>query len=412
MRLCMVTTYYPPSSYGGDATYVQNLSEGLAARGHEIEVVCCQDAFELHHRGPSPSPARPDPPGVTVHRLKSPAGWLSPLITQQTGRPGLKSTSLRRIMDRGRFDVVNFHNISLVGGPGVLHYSRAPLNIYTLHEHWLICPTHILWKDAERACDRPTCFSCCLRSGVPPQPWRYSSFLPTALAEVDCLISPSPFTAERHRAAGITQPIKILPLFSTFEAIRPGSGRDLVEKSTFLVVGRVTPSKGLAGLLRRFADWPRMNLVIIGDGDQREMLERQYGELPNITFLGRLPQRDLAGHYARATALILPSIAPETFGLGVVEAAACGTPALVAGGSGGAVDTINLTGGGRVYANETELQAILEQLVTEPGLRAELGAAARAGYERYYTLDRHLDNYEALIAQMTASRGSMRASVQ
>ena len=48
------------------------------------------------------------------------------------------------MLDRD-FDVVNFHNISLIGGPGVLQMSRGPATLYTLHEHWLICPTHIFW---------------------------------------------------------------------------------------------------------------------------------------------------------------------------------------------------------------------------------------------------------------------------
>jgi hypothetical protein len=59
---------------------------------------------------------------------------LSPLITQQTGNPGVKTTQLRAVLDRD-FDVVNFHNISLIGGPGVLQMSRAPVTLYTLHEH-------------------------------------------------------------------------------------------------------------------------------------------------------------------------------------------------------------------------------------------------------------------------------------
>ncbi len=35
MRFCMVTTFYPPFHFGGDATYVRALSRALVARGHE-----------------------------------------------------------------------------------------------------------------------------------------------------------------------------------------------------------------------------------------------------------------------------------------------------------------------------------------------------------------------------------------
>ncbi len=35
MRFCMVTTFYPPFQFGGDATYVRALSRAPVARGHE-----------------------------------------------------------------------------------------------------------------------------------------------------------------------------------------------------------------------------------------------------------------------------------------------------------------------------------------------------------------------------------------
>ena len=57
--------------------------------------------------------------GIIVHRLKSRFGFLSPLITQQTGHPGLKSRAARTVFARS-FDVVHFHNISLVGGPAII----------------------------------------------------------------------------------------------------------------------------------------------------------------------------------------------------------------------------------------------------------------------------------------------------
>ena len=94
MRFCMVTTYYPPYHFGGDATYVHALSRALVSLGHEVEVIHCIDAYRLKKpdRMPSPEPADD---GIVVHRLKSRLGFLSPLITQQTGHPGLKSRAER-----------------------------------------------------------------------------------------------------------------------------------------------------------------------------------------------------------------------------------------------------------------------------------------------------------------------------
>jgi glycosyltransferase involved in cell wall biosynthesis len=222
-----------------------------------------------------------------------------------------------------------------------------------------------------------------------------------ALDHVDQLIAPSAFTAEKH--AALERAIEVLPLFAAFS---PPEEEVPVSPSTFVIVGRVTASKGVEPLLRVFARLPQFQLLVIGDGEQRMALEKAYAGSTNIRFLGPLPQPELAKHYARAAALILPSLAPETFGLGVVEAAACGTPALVAASAGGAVETVQQTGGGLVYRNDAELEVALRDLSTGPELRQRLGAAARAGYEAHHTLDRHLDRYEALIARILEQKRS------
>ena len=144
MRFCMVSTFYPPYHFGGDAVFVQALARALVSDGHHVEVVHCEDVYRL--RGRDQPAVQTEQDGVVAHRLRSPFGMLSPLLTQQTGQPGVKTTQLRAVLDRD-FDVVNFHNISLIGGPGVLQMSRAPVTLYTLHEHWLLCPTHIFWKN-------------------------------------------------------------------------------------------------------------------------------------------------------------------------------------------------------------------------------------------------------------------------
>ena len=165
MRFCMVTTFYPPYHFGGDGTYVKALSEALVKRGHEVTVIHCEDAYRLKAIGAVDLPEESS--SVRVHRLKNRTGFLSPLITQQFGVPGLKAAELRNIFSE-YYDVVNFHNISLVGGPGIISLSQARVNIFSLHEHWLLCPTHIFWKNRKAPCDSRQCIRCCIRSGIPP----------------------------------------------------------------------------------------------------------------------------------------------------------------------------------------------------------------------------------------------------
>jgi glycogen synthase len=87
----MVTTYYPPYHIGGCATYVRALSRALVAQGHEVEVMHCLDAYRLNYKNEPPE--EPPDEGIVVHRLKSRFGFLSTLISQQTGHPRLSAPS-------------------------------------------------------------------------------------------------------------------------------------------------------------------------------------------------------------------------------------------------------------------------------------------------------------------------------
>lgn len=400
MRFCMVTTFYPPYHFGGDATFVQALARALVSEGHHVEVVHCEDAYRLQIRGQPAVQAEQD--GVVVHRLRNPFGIVSPLITQQTGKPGVKATQLRAVLDRD-FDVVNFHNISLIGGPGVLQLSRASVTLYTLHEHWLLCPTHIFWKNQAQACDRQECFTCCLRSGVPPQLWRYTKLVQRSLANVDALLAPSEFTAQQHRAAGFATPVEVLPTFSSLEPdslVRRASGK----RPRFLFVGRITASKGIGVLLEEFARLPEFDLDVIGDGKLRPRLKEQYAGHRHIRFLGSVPQRELIGAYQSATALILPSLAPEVFPLTVLESLACGTPAVVHD-AGGNREAVEKTGGGFVYRSGEELRRILSALALDSGLRETLAQRARSGYERFYTRAQYLSRYLRVIDTIGKKKG-------
>ena len=398
MRFCMVTTFYPPYHFGGCGIYVRALSRALVAQGHEVEVMHCVDAYRTKYKDAMPDEG-PDK-GIVVHRLESPFGFLSPLISQQTGHPGLKSRAARAVLARP-FDVVHFHNVSLVGGPAIVAWSRAPVSLYTPHEHWLLCPTHVLWKNKSRPCDRPTCFSCSLISGIPPQLWRYTRLMERSMARVDAMLAPSEFTARRHRDAGLKPPIHVLPLFSGIEPRTSAAPRPA--RPRFLFVGRLTASKGIVQLLEDFTNLPAYDLHVIGDGELRGELERRFANSPHIRFLGRIPQPELVAEYQAATALIFPSLAPETFGLSIVEAFACGTPAIVRD-AGGCREPVEATGGGLIYQTSEELRAALARLVHEPGLRETLAKQAREGFLRLYTLKRHVDNYLALVDSIRASR--------
>jgi len=209
-----LTTFYPPYSFGGDAMYLYRLCHNLADMGHHVEVIHCVDSFHLLHPG-EPKIKFAEHPGVVRHELRSPAKWLSPLLTQQTGQPWLKNRKIREVLASRRFDVIQFHNTSLLG-PGVLRLDPGHpdfVKLYMTHEHWLVCPMHVLWKFNSRACEKPECLQCVVRGKRPPSLWRYTGMLPRAARHVDQFVSPSRFTARMHADRGFPIPVAHLPYF-------------------------------------------------------------------------------------------------------------------------------------------------------------------------------------------------------
>lgn len=407
MKFCMITTYYPPFHFGGDGIYVQALSRALVANGHEVTVVHCADAYAL--RAAPTGPVEPEDSiqdGIRVRRLHSAWGWLSPLLTQQTGRPLLKERKLREILGAD-FDVVNFHNISLVGGPGVLALPAGrALKVWTLHEHWLLCSTHIFWKDQRQRCDKRECLRCCLKSGVPPQAWRATGLIESSLAHVDALIAPSQFTAGLYRPRVAPKPVHVLPLFSP---LWPAGGQaqavptEPTVPGYFLFVGRVTTSKGLRPMLEQLARHPRLRLKVAGGGDLLATLQEEFQGSAHIEFLGPTGAAQLALLYAGATAVVLPSLAPETFGLTVVEAMAFGTPAVVHD-AGGSREIVETAGAGFVFNHFDELPPLLYRLLDDAALRRRESAKARAAHAEHFTAELHLRRYMALLADVRAQR--------
>jgi glycosyltransferase involved in cell wall biosynthesis len=102
----------------------------------------------------------------------------------------------------------------------------------------------------------------------------------------------------------------------------------------FLIVSALVPYKRIDLAIDACAHVGAA-LRIIGDGPERQALERRAG--PGVTFLGPHSGEVLRDEYRRARAVLLPG--EEDFGIVPVEAQACGTP-VVALARGGALETV------------------------------------------------------------------------
>lgn len=405
LRFLHLSTFYPPYSFGGDAMYIYRLAHALGDAGHSVDVAYCRDAYHLLH------PAEPeirfrDHPNVTVHALHSKFGLLSPLLTQQTGKVGLKAQQLEQLLNRRRYDVIHYHNISLLG-PEVLALEPLrgnPIKLYTTHEHWLICPMHVLWKFNKRPCDKPECFRCSLLAKKPPQLWRYTSLLANASAHIDQFVSPSRYTLRMHAARGFSQPVAHLPYFTERvdgdwqqPAPRPQA------RPYFLFVGRLEKIKGLQTLIDAWKRVGDYDLLVAGTGNYADELRAQAAGDPRIKFLGALPQRELGALYFHALACLVPSLTIETFGMIVIEAFARKTPVIVHD-IGALPEVVSDSGGGFIYRTDAELLDAIGQIVSQPLLRDELGARGYAAFVQWWTPEAHFKLYFDLLDRLARDK--------
>jgi glycosyltransferase involved in cell wall biosynthesis len=181
---------------------------------------------------------------------------------------------------------------------------------------------------------------------------------------------PNPGNAnERHPDAGNAE------RFSEFFA------RD---EPTVVYFGKLIYNKGVHVLLDALREVDA-RAVIVGFGDYREELER--AAPPGTLFTGPLEHRHLAHLLPLADVTVVPSIFPEAFGMVAAEAAAAGSPPLVARHSGLAEVARDLEAGypaelrhlaSFATGDSADLAGKLRELLAlTPVARADLGAAAR-----------------------------------
>ena len=392
LHFAMVTTFYPPYHFGGDAVYLQRLCWELAELGHKVDVIHNPDAYRLLG-GRDPQRPYLAHRNIEVHPLASRAPLVANLMMQQSGTAGPYSRQLAGLLGRD-LDVIHFHNVSLAGGPTVLSYGSAR-KLYTTHEYWLVCPTHVLFRFNREACTRRTCLACQLSYRRPPQLWRYGGLLDRCAREVNVFLTPSRFTATAHRERGFASPMMLLE--------HPGpQPAPLAERTTnttpyFLYVGRLEFLKGVHTLIPLFQRHPEVQLRIVGMGTQEPLLRDLIGSSSNIRLLGWKNQAELSTLYRNAVAVLAPSLCYEVLSLVPLEAFQQAAPVIAR--DIGALSEFVSTTGGMLYRTEDELWQAIDTLRRDPARRDELG---QKGYEAYlsrWTPQVHVSRYLALVEQ-------------
>lgn len=350
------------------------------------------------------------------------------VIDQFTGKlkAGLQSLynfsaarQLRETIIRFKPDIIHVHNLFFQASPSVLYLAgkmKIPV-VMTVHNYRLICANALLLRN-NHVCELCTQKVLPL-SGIKYKCYRDSgveSALVTAITglhkimgtwtkKIDRLIVLSEFMKEKLMHSSLHFPANRTVVIPNF--IDDVQGEPLPRDNYFLFVGRLSKEKGIQTLLDCFSKTAHQQLIIAGEGPEKERVLAAARENPGISYAGQQPKEKVLHLMKKSKALIFPSIWYEGLPMTIIEAFATGTP-VIASELGSMAEMIRdgYNGFHFVPGNAGDLENKLDHFSNgQPG--SSLYTNARQTYLDYYQPDVHYDAilgiYEKAIADRNAS---------
>jgi glycosyltransferase involved in cell wall biosynthesis len=234
-----------------------------------------------------------------------------------------------------------------------------------------------------------------------------------ALRQAACLHATSESELEDLRAAGLRNPVAVIPNGIDVPPMRDGGQRSKV----VLALGRIHPKKGLASLVRAWARveplQPEWRLRIVGpaeaDHDQALAALARRLHLGAVSIEAALFGEAKLSAYQQASLFVLPTLS-ENFGLVVGEALAGGTPVIST--KGAPWEGLELEGcGWWIDHGETALAEALATAMALPGpALAEMGERGRCWVARDFAWER-IARQMGDVYRWLAGRGQRPSSV-
>ncbi len=191
----------------------------------------------------------------------------------------------------------------------------------------------------------------------------------------------------------------------------PSPHRSFQEPLTFVFMGRLVSTKGVHILLQATERLRKKGLSfrvkIIGDGPERRALEeaaKALGLGDAVSFLGYLRGEKTAEVLDEATAIVMPSLGGEVFGLVAAENMMQGR-LLIVSDIGSLAEVVG-PAGLRFKAGDPEgLANCLESVLRSPRLAVDLGQRARGRSLEFFREQRMIDDHIRLYHKVLSDRG-------
>jgi glycosyltransferase involved in cell wall biosynthesis len=383
LRIAHLTATFPPYP-GGAGNTCFHFARTQAARGHHVEV------FTATADGPPP-----DSGGAMVHRIEPMVrignAPLIPAIARVRGFDvlhlhypfmfGAELTMAGRIGSGGREAALLVHYKNRIVGKG------ARRVIFGAYEH-TVAP--LLIRIADRICvlSRDHAESVpYLRAALERTPERLRE-MPNGV-DTDAF-SPGPDAAGLRDRLGIPRNAVVAAFVATLDRAHHFKRLDIA----------------IEALARGDS---RLHLVVAGDGELLEGFRAQAsaaGVVDRVHFLGRIPQVELPEVLRACDLILLTTEPPESFGIVLIEAMACGLPAVVTEYPG--VRAVVDDGRNGIVVPRGGVEAVAAALasVVELGdeARRAMGTAGREKCERNWSWPTLADRMDEVYAEAIAAR--------
>jgi glycosyltransferase involved in cell wall biosynthesis len=366
VRILQQCIYFPPE-VGGLESHAYYLCRELVRLGHYVTMMTSLSQPGLR--------ARDNMEGVEVVRkwfpARTPAGWIAHTLATVP-----HFTRLAR-----HADILHAHTFaSAVPGMRARRKYRRPL-VITLHT------SHFL-RLARKSAWRPV-----LRRIIRAADWLLAASEEIRDVALDLYRHP--------RAEALTNGVDT-------EMFRPaaGAGRSR-EVPRVIVPRRLFQKNGVEYFIRALPLVRRaqpIEAVLVGDGPERDRLQRLAGELgvsDMVQFLGRRPNDQMPALLADADVAVFPSLMEAT-SVAALEAMSCGVP-VAASRVGGLPEIVDETVGALFEPADPESLAHALVALLRRSDRAALGRVARARVVASWSVERlarrHVEIYETLLRE-------------
>jgi len=404
MKVCYISSFYPPLIFGGAEIYVSRVSEKLVQEGFEVIVITTDSKISI-------KPSIEERNGVKVYRFH-PLNIYAISNTLNKPRPvkliwyGIDLFNLhsfrtvKDILKKEEPDIVHIHNFK---GFSLAFNAVKSLNlplIFTVHDYFIECPKENLFKNSGEICNRK------------PVMCHFYARIQRYLKDnrPDIITAPSQFVINRVKKDGFFGGVKAIKLPLGVEV----GGNEKIEKDyetiDILYVGRLNKHKGLHVLIEAFKQlkYKNIHLHVVGTGSDMEEFKKIAGPDPNITFYGFIPNNKLIELYKKANIVVVPSIWYEVFGIVIIESFKYGIP-VIGSRIGGIPELIENGHNGYLFepGNMIELKNLLESLIENP---LELKRLSDNAFEnaREYSMETHINKLKKLYKDVHERIGNLR----